>query len=77
MVNEFRLSYNRFTPSYYPLNDLSLSDLGGSFPILNGVKIPPDIGISGRITLGAASINEDYQLNDTLRADAKTSSQIR
>jgi outer membrane receptor protein involved in Fe transport len=72
LVNEFRLSYNRFTPSYYPLEAFSLSDLGGNFPVLNGVKLPPSIALSSRVTLGASSsvyaqiVNEDYQLNDTL-----------
>ena len=32
MVNELRLSYNRFTPSYEVQNGFSLRDLGGNYP---------------------------------------------
>jgi outer membrane receptor protein involved in Fe transport len=72
MVNEFRLSYNRFTPSYEVQNGFSLHDLGGNYPVLNNVPIPPQITIQSRVTLGnnssinAQLINEDYQLKDIL-----------
>ena len=70
MVNEFRISYNRFSPEYQVQNGFSLHDLGGNFPVLNNVPIPPKIVITSRITLGSDSSvnaqleNEDYQLND-------------
>jgi outer membrane receptor protein involved in Fe transport len=72
MVNEFRLAYNRFSPAYNPLNPFSLADLGGDYPVVNGVKIPPNIVASGRFTLGTGSSvysqieNDVYQLTDTL-----------
>jgi outer membrane receptor protein involved in Fe transport len=72
LVNEFRLGYNRFSPEYQVQNGFSLHDLGGNFPVLNGVPIPPNIVIPGRVTLGSSSSinaqleNEDYQLKDIL-----------
>jgi outer membrane receptor protein involved in Fe transport len=72
MVNLIRLSYNRFSPEYAPVNQFSLATLGGNFPVINGINIPPNISISGYVTLGSNSSvdsqieNEDYQLNDTL-----------
>jgi hypothetical protein len=72
MVNEFRLSYNRFSPEYQVQNGFSLHDLGGNFPVLNNVTIPPEILITSRVTLGNNSSinaqleNEDYQLEDIL-----------
>ena len=73
MVNEFRVAYNRFSPEYQVQNGFSLADLGGNFPVLNGVPIPPTIGISSpSLTLGSGSTvnaqleNEDYQVKDHL-----------
>ncbi|MFB3830177.1 MAG: carboxypeptidase regulatory-like domain-containing protein [Bryobacteraceae bacterium] len=72
MVNEFRVSYNRFTPSYDVINGFSLADLGGNYPVLNNVPIPPVINIQSRVTLGNGSsinarlVNEDYQIKDNL-----------
>jgi outer membrane receptor protein involved in Fe transport len=73
VVNEFRVGYNRFTPAYEVQNGFSLHDLGGNFPVLNGIPIPPNIVISSpSLTLGSNSsinaqlVNEDYQLKDTL-----------
>ena len=72
MVNEFRLAYNRFSPFYNPINGFSLADLGGNYPVVNGVKIPPNIVAPGRFTVGAGSSvysqieNEVYQITDIL-----------
>ncbi|MGI8745649.1 MAG: TonB-dependent receptor [Bryobacteraceae bacterium] len=72
MVNEFRISYNRFSPEYQVQNGFSLHDLGGNFPVLNNIPIPPEIVISSRVTLASNSSvnaqleNEDYQLKDNL-----------
>jgi len=73
IVNEFRVAYNRFSPEYQVQNGTSLHDLGGNFPVLNGIPIPPAITISSpSLTLGSNSSvnaqleNEDYQLKDTL-----------
>src|ERR1700694_5229279 len=72
MVNELRIGYNRFSPEYQVQSGFSLHDLGGNFPVLNGIPIPPQITITGRVTLGNNSSinaqleNEDYQLKDVL-----------
>jgi outer membrane receptor protein involved in Fe transport len=73
LVNEFRLAYNRFSPEYQVQNGFSLHDLGGNFPVLNGIPIPPNITISSpSLTLASNSSvnaqleNEDYQVKDTL-----------
>jgi outer membrane receptor protein involved in Fe transport len=55
MVNVLRASYNRFSPETAPASQFSLASLGGNFPVLNGVNIPPNISISGRVTLGSNS----------------------
>jgi outer membrane receptor protein involved in Fe transport len=72
MVNEFRLAYNRFSPEYQVQNGFSLHSLGGNFPVLNGIPIPPNITISSpSLTLASNSSvnaqleNEDYQIKDT------------
>jgi hypothetical protein len=73
MLNELRVGYNRFAPAYQVQNGFSLKDLGGNFPVLNGVPIPPNITISSpSLTLGSNSsinaqlANEDYQVKDTI-----------
>jgi hypothetical protein len=72
MVNEFRVGYNRFSPEYQVQNRFWLHDLGGNFPVLNNIPIPPEIVITSGVTLGNNSSvnaqleNEDYQLKDTL-----------
>ena len=72
IVNEFRLGYNRLSPEISVVNGFSLQSLGGTFPVLNNVPIPPNISISGYLALGANSSvdqqneNEIYQLKDTL-----------
>jgi outer membrane receptor protein involved in Fe transport len=72
MVNELRVGYLRFKPEYQVENGFSLQDLGGNFPVLNNIPIPPVISISSRVTLGNNSAanaqinNEDYLLKDSL-----------
>jgi hypothetical protein len=72
LLNQFRISYNRDASVIDPNNRLSLSGLGGNFPVIGGEKIPPAITISGRATLGsnssidAAIVNETKQLSDNL-----------
>jgi hypothetical protein len=71
LLNQARISFNRFSSDYTNLNPTHLSDLGGNFPLF-GPKIPPNIGITGRVTLGNASsvdaiaVNEGLQLNESL-----------
>jgi hypothetical protein len=71
LLNQARFSFNRFSSIYTNLNPTHLSDLGGSFPLF-GPKIPPNVAITGRVTLGNASsvdaiaVNEGLQVNESL-----------
>ncbi len=71
-LNQFRISFNRNASVIDPNNYLSLADLGGNFPIIGGHRIPPSIGVAGRVTLGAGSstdatlANENKQLNESV-----------
>lgn len=71
VLNQARISFNRFSSLYQNLNATHLSDLGGNFPIF-GPKIPPNIAITGRVTLGDASsvdaiaANESLQVNESV-----------
>lgn len=72
LLSQTRLSFNRFSSIYTNLNPTHLSDLGGTFPRFGGPKIPPNIAITGRVTLGNASsvdaiaVNEGLQFNQNL-----------
>ena len=44
LLNQARISFNRFSSVYTNLNPTHLSDLGGTFPLFGGPKIPPNIG---------------------------------
>lgn len=72
MLNQLRLSFNRFQPTILNLNPLHVSDLGANFPIIGGRKIPPAITVRGRVTLGASSgidsvtLNESRQVSDSV-----------
>ncbi len=71
LLNQARISFNRFSSLYSNLNATHLSDLGGNFPLF-GPKIPPHIAITGRVTLGNASsvdaiaANEGLQINESV-----------
>ena len=72
VLNQARISFNRFSSVYTNLNPTHLSDLGGNFPLFGGPKIPPNIAITGRVTLGdsssvdAIAVNEGLQVNDSV-----------
>jgi outer membrane receptor protein involved in Fe transport len=72
LLNQARISFNRFSSIYTNLNPTHLSDLGGVFPLFGGPKIPPNVAITGRVTLGDASsvdaiaVNEGLQVNESL-----------
>ncbi|MBI3695756.1 MAG: TonB-dependent receptor [Acidobacteria bacterium] len=71
LVNQTRVSFNRFVPTIQNLNPIHLSDLGGNFPVI-GPKIPPAITVTGRVTLGSGSavdallVNQMFQLTDSV-----------
>ena len=68
LLNQIRLSFNRVIPTITNLNPIDLADLGGNFPLI-GPKIPPNIAISSRITLGNASTVNAYTVNQSMQAD--------
>lgn len=63
LISEARFSYNRFRASIVNLSRTSLSDLGGNLPLF-GPKIPPNIVVSGRVTMGDNSTVDSIQLNE-------------
>jgi outer membrane receptor protein involved in Fe transport len=71
LLNQARISFNRFSSVYTNLNPTALSDLGGIFPLF-GPKIPPNVAITGRVTLGdsssvdAIAVNQAWQLNEIM-----------
>jgi len=73
ILNQLRLAYNRFHPNVKTLNPLSASDLGINLPIIGGLKIPPVVGITGRVSLGAGSgvdaitVNESWKAADSVQ----------
>jgi hypothetical protein len=70
LLNQARISFNPFSSIYTNLNPTHLSDLGGNFPLFGGPKIPPNIAVTGRVTLGDASsvdaiaVIEGLQVNE-------------
>src|SRR5262249_11346517 len=60
LLNEFRISYNRFRAAIANTIEKDLTDLGGVWPSF-GPKIPPALAISGRITLGNGSTVDSFQ----------------
>ncbi len=67
LLNQARLSFNRNRSSGENLSGFNLSDLGGNFPQFGGPKIPPNLVISGRVTLGTSNSRDVLYLNQTLQ----------
>ncbi len=71
ILNQVRVSYNRFVAYGESQNPTTLSDLGGNFPVF-GRRIAPALTLTGRVTLGAAAsgdsnnVNESYHLSDSV-----------
>jgi outer membrane receptor protein involved in Fe transport len=71
LLNQVRLSYNRFTALIANPPANSLTELGANFPQI-GPPIAPTLALSGRLTLGNAStvdaiqVNETWQLSDSV-----------
>ncbi|MFB3905204.1 MAG: carboxypeptidase regulatory-like domain-containing protein [Acidobacteriota bacterium] len=68
LLNRARIGYNRMLAVVENLNKMHLSDLGADFPIFGGEKIPPNVGVSGRFTLGAGSGQSQVQENESFQA---------
>ncbi|HEY2931868.1 MAG TPA: TonB-dependent receptor [Acidobacteriota bacterium] len=67
-LNQARLSFNRYINTIEVTNHVHLSDLGAKVPIVgDGRKIPPNLNISGRITLGNDSNLDDTTVNETIQ----------
>jgi outer membrane receptor protein involved in Fe transport len=71
VVNQLRVSFNRMANFTDASNIQSHADLGGALPQF-GPPLPPNIVISGRVTLSNASptvpgrANETFQISDTV-----------
>lgn len=71
LLSQFRVSFTRFVTGTGHQNPLHISDLGATFPII-GPKTPPELGITGRVTLGRGftvagkTANESWQFGETL-----------
>jgi len=66
LLNELRISYNRFRAAIANESGKDLTDLGGVWPSF-GPKIPPALAISGRVTLGNGSTVDSFQTNEALQ----------
>jgi outer membrane receptor protein involved in Fe transport len=66
LLNQFRVSFNRISSTIDNQNPTHLSDLGGNFPLL-GPKIPPNLNVTGRVTLGNASSVDAIIVNESLQ----------
>lgn len=72
LINQVRAGFSRWVNHSDVVNKFSLADLGGNFPVIGGVKIPPAIAITGRLNLGAGSstaqlgLTQSLQLTDAL-----------
>jgi outer membrane receptor protein involved in Fe transport len=71
LLNQIRLSFNRFTVTSFTSNTTHISQLGSNFPLL-GPPLPPNLNITGRVNLGSGSpsnpwtVNESYQASESL-----------
>jgi hypothetical protein len=70
-INELRVGFTRLGSSVFTANPYHISDLGGNFPLF-GPKIPPLLGVVGRLTAGASTsgdatiVNQAWQLSDNV-----------
>ncbi len=70
LLSQTRIGYTRFHGSTDTTQDLTLNDLGGSFPPFT--TVPPYLVITGRISMGSDSnvrqtqVNESWDLNQSL-----------
>ena len=64
LLNQARVSYNRFTALINNPPQNSLTQLGSNFPQI-GPPIAPTLAISGRLTLGNSSTVDSIQVNET------------
>ena len=62
ILNQIRVSYNRFVAYGESQNPTTLSDLGGNFPVF-GRRIAPALTLTGRVTLGAAASGDSNNVN--------------
>ncbi len=72
LLNQLRLSFNRFTVTRFTTNTTHISQMGGIFPLF-GPPLPPNLNISGRVNMGSTApsdpwtVNESYQLSESLQ----------
>ncbi len=71
MVNDLRAGFTRVGSSVATDNPYHISDLGGDFPLF-GPKIPPLLGIVGRLTAGSSTsgdatiVNQAWNVSDNI-----------
>jgi outer membrane receptor protein involved in Fe transport len=68
LLNEFRVSFNRFATTIANENRTSLTDLGANFPVL-GPKAPPAISVSGRVAMGSTSSYDEFNVTGAFQLD--------
>ncbi len=67
LLNQARLSYNRFFPDRVIVNPFHLTDLGGKFPVIT--RTPPSIAIAGRVNLASSSHGNESNFNQSWQVD--------
>jgi outer membrane receptor protein involved in Fe transport len=71
MINELRAGFTRVGSSAFTANPYHISDLGGEFPLF-GPKIPPLLGVVGRLTAGSSTsgdatiVNQAWNISDNI-----------
>jgi outer membrane receptor protein involved in Fe transport len=71
MVNDLRAGFTRVGSAVSTANPYHISDLGGDFPLF-GPKIPPLLGIVGRLTAGSSTsgdatiVNQAWNVSDNI-----------
>ncbi len=69
LINQFRAGFTRVGSSVFTTNPYHISDLGGEFPLF-GPRIPPLIGVVGRLTAGSSTsgdatiVNQAWNISD-------------
>ena len=72
VLNQARVSFNRFSNHTSVLTPYSLADLGGTFPQF-GPPTPPAITVTGRMTLGNTSAAPSHVVSQSTQLDENVS----
>ena len=72
LINQARVSFNRFTITRELSKTFHISELGSNFPLL-GPRLPPNLNITGRVNLGNTApadpwtANQSFQIDESVR----------